>query len=62
MQDLWEIRIQAVQFALTGSAGFMSPDELIERADAIEQYIKHGRISPEMQAILNDQGPMTEAN
>lgn len=59
--DLWEIRLEALRLANPSDA-FLSTQELIDRADALEQYVKHGRISPEMQAILNDQRPVTEAN
>lgn len=50
--DLWNIRLEALRYATTGSA-WLSEDEMIQRAHAIEQYVKHGYISPDMRKILD---------
>lgn len=53
MEHLWTLRLEALRLA-NPEGRPIDTEELIGRADAIEQYIKHGRVSPEMRQILNE--------
>lgn len=57
--DLWSIRLEALRLATAG-VGYLDVDEIIQRANTIEQFIKHGFISPEMQKLLDEQSAQPE--